>query len=218
MENKKFFSSNHRIIKKEETMIQIGSNCRDVLREIILRHSITMVDFRAYYYIPQQTDCPKKPFSLKTDESFEPRLEKEIGQLQDGWDIGVYSNVFTDKGKRHIPQIDFELPISPKAQEILIRILYEKIVPDFGRGALLESGNSYHFWGTERLLLRRDWGVHFEIDWVDFMAVMLLTSGHQIVNLVDVRWVAYSLLRGATVLRVSAKTKKMLPRVVALVE
>lgn len=218
MESKKFFSSNHRIIKKEETMIQIGSNCRDVLREIIFRHSITMVDFRAYYYIPQRADCPRKPFLLKTGEGFESRLEEEIGQLQDGWDIGVYSNVFTDKGKRHIPQIDFELPISPKSQEILIGILEEKIVPDFGGGALLESGGSYHFWGTKRLLYPRDWGTHFEIDWADFMGVLLLTSGHQTLNLVDVRWVGYSLLRGATVLRVSAKTKQVLPHIVAIIE
>lgn len=203
-------------------MIQVGDTCRDVLREVICAHSIRFIDFRAYYYIPRCPDYPRRPFLLRVGEEFETRLEQEINELQEGWDICVRSDVCcTGKGKMHIPQIDFEVPISPSSQKRLSDILKEEIVSLFGGGVLLESGASYQFWGTERLLPQSN-GIRFEPEWIDFMAALLLTSKTRarfdIEHLVDIRWIGYSLLRGATSLRITAKTKKVLPHVVAIIE
>lgn len=125
---------------------------------------------------------------------------RHLHAVRPGWALAVSSAIITADGERHLPMIDFQCPIGDLYRDVLVagltRIGY--------RGALLESGASYHFYG--RQLLTRD-------DWRKFMGYTLLLS-----PFVDTRYVGHRLIDGESVLRIEPhETKPVMPRVVAFV-
>jgi hypothetical protein len=114
--------------------------------------------------------------------------------------LAVISKVSLGGGETgHIPMMDFMAPPSSKNQEVLTRLLREL---HYGRGWLLESGRSYHYYG-DQILTAEEWKV--------FLGKCLLMSGY-----VDDRYIGHQLVDGHCVLRLSAgKLKVSLPRVVA---
>jgi hypothetical protein len=114
--------------------------------------------------------------------------------------LAVSSRVATRDGDRHLPMIDFQCPIGPLYEASLVEGLRAMDC----RGALLESGVSYHFY-AEQLVT--------DATWRGFMGRMLLLA-----PFVDTRYVGHRLIDAESVLRIAADdVKPVEPHVVALV-
>jgi hypothetical protein len=135
-----------------------------------------------------------------TAESLTSRtLVQYAEKIGDGNIAVISSRVKLHNGmEAHLPLLDFSLPPSSANDKIV-----ERIVVRLGQGGyLLNSGNSYHFYGDELL---NDTGYR------KFLGAALLFS-----PLVDHRWIAHQLVEGAGALRISAgKNGFGLPRLVA---
>lgn len=102
-------------------------------------------------------------------------------------------------GAAHIPMMDFMCVPSPRNLGVLVDLLGNLRQ---GRGYLLESGRSYHYYGFQ-LLVEEAWKV--------FLGKCLLMSGYT-----DERYVGHQLVDGHCVLRLSSgKLKASVPTVVA---
>jgi hypothetical protein len=114
--------------------------------------------------------------------------------------LGICSTVRLVGGRSlHIPMMDFMCASSPSNLELLTSLLGNLRL---GRGCLLDSGRSYHYYGF-RLLS--------EEDWQRFMGRCLLMSGFA-----DDRYIGHQLVDGHCVLRLSSgKLKAQVPLVVA---
>lgn len=116
--------------------------------------------------------------------------------------LGVFSKVsLVDGGTAHIPMMDFSCVPSDRNLELLKSLLKSL---GGGKGFLLESGKSYHYYGTQIL---------DEEGWRIFLGKCLLMSDHS-----DSRYIGHQLIDGHCVLRLSAgKLKQMLPKLVTVV-
>jgi len=114
--------------------------------------------------------------------------------------LGMCSRVQLVGGaSAHIPMMDFMCPASPTNLELLVPLIKDLC---HGRGCLLESGRSYHFYGF-KLLTEEQWKV--------FLGKCLLMSGFA-----DDRYIGHQLVDGHCVLRLSSGESKILvPRVVS---
>jgi hypothetical protein len=113
--------------------------------------------------------------------------------------LGVCSMVRLVGGRSlHIPMMDFMCAPSPPNLELLAHLLGDLRQ---GRGCLLESGKSYHYYGF-RLLSGADWQI--------FVGKCLLMSGFA-----DDRYIGHQLVDGHCVLRLSSgNLKSCVPAVV----
>lgn len=134
-----------------------------------------------------------------------PRMEAEklreiAGGLGENRLLGVCSMVRLVGGQSlHIPMMDFMCAPSSTNLGLLAHLLGDLRQ---GRGCLLDSGRSYHYYGF-RLLSGTEWQI--------FMGKCLLMSGF-----VDDRYIGHQLVDGYCVLRLSSgKLKSCVPTVVA---
>jgi hypothetical protein len=120
-------------------------------------------------------------------------LVKKITGLEPGRALALNSKcTWHDGSSRHVPMMDFK-PRAGKRNLQLIRTFLQKT----GReGVLLESGESYHFFGFEML---------DQAEWVEFMGHCLLAPYS------DTRWIGHSLVSGTGALRITRN--KMKPKV-----
>lgn len=100
----------------------------------------------------------------------------------------------------HLPMMDFQCDIAPENLEKIKEFL-EKTVHVWPWGAILQSGRSYHFYGSQ--ILTRG-------PWITFMAQSILFSGYT-----DTRWIAHQLIYGYSNLRISPDINGQFPEVVA---
>jgi hypothetical protein len=128
------------------------------------------------------------------------QLRTIADNLPKGRLIGVVSRVLlTGGGAAHIPMMDFLCVPSARNLEMLTHLLGDLRQ---GRGCLLESGRSYHYYGYK--LLTED-GLKI------FLGKCLLMSGFA-----DDRYIGHQLVDGHCVLRLSSGTlKPSVPTVVA---
>jgi hypothetical protein len=128
------------------------------------------------------------------------RLRNFAESLPNNRLLGVASRVLLeDGGGAHIPMMDFMCVPSAKHLELVTHLLTEL---RHGRGCLLDSGKSYHYYGI-RLLTEEEWKV--------FLGKCLLMSGYT-----DDRYIGHQLVDGYCVLRLSSgKWKGSVPTVVA---
>ncbi len=116
-----------------------------------------------------------------------PDEKKRISTLKAN--CAVLSEVVTAKGKKmHIPMLDFHCPNNKFNEKLaceVIRNIYT------GKGYLLESGDSYHFYG-EKLLTKNQ-------------LIMFLGKALQYSPIIDKMWLAHQLRELKCALRVSKK-------------
>jgi hypothetical protein len=114
--------------------------------------------------------------------------------------IAVCSICTTKDGDvMHIPMMDFSCEIAPANLDLLILLIRHIGL----RGAILESGNSYHFYGFDLIDAKT---------WMELMAIFLLSA-----PLSDVRYIAHRILGQTCVLRITAnKIKPYVPIVVSV--
>lgn len=129
-------------------------------------------------------------------------IKKAIHELSDKSVLAICSKCVTKDNKTaHIPMIDFSCPINERNRE-LVRIAAEKL--GRGKGVLLESGQSFHYYGLYLL---------DENDWIKFTANSLLLS-----PLTDSRYIAHRLISGMAVLRLTGSDQKpIIPKVVEII-
>jgi len=140
-------------------------------------------------------------FDIKAIELIPDRMRQEIASLDPGWVLALCSRCEAEDGSRpHIPMMDFRCAPNPMNLE-RTRIALKQLGQT--RGAILESGRSYHYYGFE--LQNRD-------QWIEFMARSLLLA-----PFIDARFVAHRLIEGTAVLRLtSSERKPRVPSVVAI--
>lgn len=101
----------------------------------------------------------------------------------------------------HIPMIDFSCRISARNQKMIKQSMKEV---GEEKGAILESGRSYHYYGLSLMT---------EEDWHRFLGKCLLLPD----NIIDSRYIGHSLLEGCCCLRISTTNlRDKIPRTVAV--
>jgi hypothetical protein len=105
------------------------------------------------------------------------------------------SAVETTSGVLHLPMLDFKLNCSPEHD-----LVAQTVAESLGRGWLLNSGSSYHYYGAT-LLSEREL-----FDW--------LLRAQLMGKFVDSRWVTHQLLERKCALRVSHKGGAAVPQVI----
>ena len=132
-------------------------------------------------------------------ESLTPMaIVQHAKMITDGNIAVISSRVKLHNGmEAHLPLLDFSLPPSSANDKIA-----ERIAIRLGQGGyLLDSGNSYHFYGD---------GLLDDSGYRKFLGAALLFS-----PLVDHRWIAHQLVEGVGALRISGgKNGFGLPRLV----
>ncbi len=104
----------------------------------------------------------------------------------------------SDGSSVHIPMLDFRISSSARSLSTAIAVLRELRM----EGWLLDSGQSYHFYGISKLS---------EAGFTDFLARALFFT-----PIVDYRWIAHQLIEGACALRFSSGSNlQRVPSVVA---
>jgi hypothetical protein len=104
--------------------------------------------------------------------------------------LAVSSRVkLRDGSNRHFPMLDFHCPVSPESLR-LAQVVSEELFT--GRGFILRSGDSYHFYGN---------GLLTESELIAFLGRALLFT-----PIIDRAWVAHQLLESACALRISPRS------------
>ncbi|WP_285790631.1 hypothetical protein [Micromonospora sp. NBRC 101691] len=126
-----------------------------------------------------------------------PTLRSILTTAKEG-SISVFSSrlVMPDGTENHLPLLDFRLPVSATSSAIIEDVVRRLEL----QGIVLESGNSYHFYGR-RLLSPKE-------------LRELLGRAILYAPIVDYRWIAHQLVEGACALRISrGKSFSYSPRV-----
>lgn len=129
-------------------------------------------------------------------------LRIKSANVSPGRIITVSSRVTSlDGSSTHIPMLDFRVPSSDNNLPTAVAVLRELKM----EGWLLNSGQSYHFYGMSKLS---------DADLTGFLARALFFT-----PIVDYRWIAHQLIEGACALRLSPGSDlQRVPSVVAEVK
>lgn len=115
----------------------------------------------------------------------------EIFSQRPGWMATVSSHVQCESGVRHLPLMDFQCPVDANNKAAVIAGL--RAAGQFS-GAILESGNSYHYYGFEPLE---------DNAWLRFLGKCLLLG-----PLTDTRYIGHRLVDRECLLRLTAHWRK----------
>lgn len=141
-------------------------------------------------------------FNIHIDEAFDRTLERKMRDLSETTALALCSQCIDDSGLvKHLPMMDFRCKPSDnnlKKVKSSLKALGQK------KGAILESGRSYHFYGFE--LMAQD-------EWVKYLSKCLLLA-----PISDTRYIAHRLIEGVGALRITAsQSKPVIPFVVDLI-
>jgi hypothetical protein len=204
---------------ERRSRLRIGQSAVDVLQTLVERNP-SVAQLRFIRYAPMKgfrtrarggsvverareatrhVHAPRRVWRIPAKELNADRLAA-IKSGDARFAVSLRSRVSLRSGAhRHIVMLDFKTPHSPSSTRFLQLTLRSL----GGRGVLLRSGASYHYYGFEVLT---------DADWRGFLHWALLIPG------IDVRYVAHCLIEGMAHLRVTAGgSKRTAPRVVALV-
>jgi hypothetical protein len=129
------------------------------------------------------------------------QLEDWIKEKSDNdWMVSMTSIWKNEKQEKfYLPVMDFSIEISDESEQLVRERLKGvlDLYPQFGRGSLVQTNNSYHFVG-DTLIVQKDW--------IAFCANMiLLKHSRETRDIADVRFIGHSLVRGYTCVRISEK-------------
>ena len=130
--------------------------------------------------------------------------EKYLTRLGDEQALAIRSRCQRVDGRwQQIPMMDFACDVRPRHLDLLKEVFAnEEWRRKYCPGVILQSGNSYHFYGFKLLT---------QVQWVEFLGRCLLLSPY-----CDSRFIAHCLVAGACQLRISVdSTRHEPPHVVA---
>jgi hypothetical protein len=199
---------NTRVSKKRKTLA-VGMKAPEALEAIIRKlpeiDSFTVVRYRDKLRLPerttaQSTEDPSKfiaQAAVHDDEGDQPEslprmalgpeLWERLFKLPTNFVLAASSKVqLKDGNVAHLPMIDFKCAPTERNIE-----LAKKAFAKIGQtdGVLLNSGNSFHYYG-ERLMTEREW--------IGFLGHCLLLS-----DFIDTRYVGHALINNECRLRLS---------------
>jgi hypothetical protein len=120
-----------------------------------------------------------------------------ISTLRSGYGLAACSLVrLNSNDTAHIPMLDFRCPCNEQNAKAIEKML---LLMGHAEGILVESGHSYHFYGTSLLS---------HVEWVRFMGRALLFA-----PVVDSRFVGHRLVDGQCRLKVNDPTNGLIPRI-----
>jgi len=138
--------------------------------------------------------------TVKRTEFHRRRLE-EFAARHPQWILAMSSKVRLRSGEtRHLPLLDFQCPAAKSTYLAAVVDALRAIGQT--EGAVLESGNSFHYYGFQLLPVDR---------WHWFVGKCLLLS-----PLSDTRYLGHRLIAGESALRISLDPSRPIPKVVAL--
>jgi len=130
--------------------------------------------------------------SVTVDKIRNGWIQAKERTLKDDHILAICSKCKTQDGRvRHIPMVDFKCPPSDRHKALILSAMQRL---GQSQGALLESGESYHYYGVDLLSPE---------NWRNFMSRCLLLSPY-----IDARYIAHRLLSGTSVLRLTTSQKK----------
>lgn len=142
-----------------------------------------------------------RTFAVPRDRITPDELWRDVDALQDGHALAVCSQVVLRAGTgAHIPLIDFGCR---RSSENLRRVEIAMRAIDKDGGIILNSGNSYHYYGRSLLT---------NTEWRKFIGRCLLVE-----QLVDVRNLGHCLIDGEAALRISRDRRGRDPKVAAVI-
>jgi hypothetical protein len=172
--------------------------------------SIMFVAQKTHVQIPKSViraanfhrSMPMRKIELKVDSSLSQNL-RDVGQSLEGGRVLVLRSCVrmrADDEILHIPMLDFRLSSSDESHRTVMSVIREVGIP----GALLNSGQSYHFYGFELMTTRQ---LHA------FLGRALLFT-----PLIDYRWIAHQLIESTCALRISqGASGQIMPQLVDIV-
>lgn len=191
----------------------IGASPLSVFTYIVNQYpEITAIGLQQYEYKPREQSDQKTIWISRKDFLQNQKVNELINNLDKGMQMVVFSKVLLEDGRHaHIQMMDFDLPKTEQNVNLVIERLKNV---DVCSGWVLESGDSYHFYGPKLLS---------ENEWVDFMGDCLLTSivhsKKNIQQIADSRYIGHSLKRGGNALRITTRSDKTFePRVVSFIK
>lgn len=164
---------------------------------------ISELEFSIYRYLPRSVIDPRQVLRIPA-KSFKTEIISRLEHLEFDEELACHSRVYiksTPENVFHIPMIDFSEEAVDFAIEDILGLMKDF---DCDRGALYNSGRSFHFYGFTLLNT---------VNWARFMGRLLLLNIPKIREIVDCRWVGHRLLAGYGALRWSKNTStyKQLP-------
>jgi len=127
-------------------------------------------------------------FSVMSD-AFAPKIRELSESKPPEQMLAMCSKVQLKKGTtEHIPMMDFRCPVSPHSLQLVSTIA--KLF-DVGKGFIVETDRSYHFYGSELLT---------EQEWLKFLGRALQFS-----PIVDRAWIAHQLIDLCCNLRIAPR-------------
>lgn len=139
----------------------------------------------------------ERHLNLTSDEISVERIAILIAELPKGFGLAACSRVTLQSNRiAHIPMLDFRCPCRQENAEAIVKMLR---VMGFSEGILVESGRSYHFYGTSLLS---------EASWVEFLGRALLFA-----PVVDSRFIGHRLADGQCRLKVTDPRNGFMPRI-----
>jgi hypothetical protein len=144
------------------------------------------------------SNAPALTFDLTPREVTSTRIAEMIAQLPTGHGLVVSSKLrLNSEAVRQIPMLDFRCPCSSGNAHAISKIL---LLLGEKQGVLVESGRSYHYYGTRLLAMS---------EWIEFMARALLFA-----PIVDPRFVAHRIADGECRLKIVASKEGEIPKIV----
>lgn len=167
------------------------------------RKEIREVEFGIYTYIPRGLDNPRRIRKVNANELL-CGYEILCREISDTEEIAFHSRVYIGTAEtievQHIPLIDLKGKNTDRIGELTDEVLNEY---GWEKAFLFDSGRSYHLY-FQALLSHNAWH--------QFMGRILLFNIEEEPELVDSRWVGYSLRAGYGALRWTKNTPWSLSR------
>jgi hypothetical protein len=170
--------------------------------------TLAKIHLAEYHYVPrmasQKGRLKIRELSISGKSDLRAILSGVGDNLDTNWQLGLMSLARKRSGQScHIPQIDF---VCEKTSENIAAIkacLKQNTYTE--TGWLVDSGNSFHFYGRKLLA---------PSDWQAFMGQCLLFNERGKYPIIDWRWLGYSLIAGYSTLRILKSSSKREPRVI----
>lgn len=144
-----------------------------------------------------ETKPTRKIVDVKAGSVSQARLDGLVVGLAEGAALGLCS--LADDDPMHVPMMDFRVPPGDEGLAAVREAIRRM---GLKRGAILDSGRSYHFYGFDLMTQKQ---------WWEFMAQCVLLG-----PLTDVRYIGHRLLEGMGILRLTSTPLK--PKAPVVVE
>ena len=203
-----------------------GATTLEVARFVIGNlPQVSYVALRPYVYVPNTPSGDEQQIPVSREDFLHgSTVEDIIAGTPEDYNVALDSRLWLEgqepgeEPAAHLPMMDLSVPKSPYAVDFVRERFGIEILPEFGGGFLIETNKSYHFLGRQLFPASR---------YLNFTSRMLRaaqeTQVHKGVerihtHIADYRYISYSLERGSTGLRLTARADKVVePRVVGII-